>query len=704
MPLSRSRVAPLLLLPALLSAPQIALAQRSSCADALRLMVAQASGQPTDTSLFIFRDRGDADDALRRTTFLAMGSPRCPAAYGARGLIKQRLALTDWVPKEATGQRVGVRWKEDAVYDLGLAAKVGGPTAVAAATVGTQLLLPKKVDMPWLVREVGPGLLAAPTAESEIPDTIRYFWRGRLAAWLWHPTVADSAFSAYRAAGGSPDRAALELARLRLATDVPGADSLYYGSATSPDSSIVRELRADLAFVADSQELAAFDRVTARDRPQWLRRFWEDRDLESLHPRGSRLREHYRRIGVARTQFRLLSYPRQYELNELWINRDAEYDDRGLMYIRHGEPDATAGAVRSGTCPNISWLYRRPDGNLILHFVARQNPDDFRLVETLANVSGGRGATTRLRRAGSTQSCARVDGLFESRSWLDPIYGDLAGNQSRRNWERELAITTRSREISTTTDSELMRFPAALNASWRAYGLLGSTPGQGRVLVLTSVPAEALAPISEDPLAYGFRIRMVARSGPRSIELDSVRHLGVSQAPQPGEMITFTTEIPLQAGSWNVGVALDQPRDSAGEVLRDTVVPVPDPAARALALSDIVLGAETGGFRWMAPDGEFPLTSTGTYVRGRPIPVYYEVAGMRRGSETETEISFVREDGKGRSVIKFSERADNPVERIRRELNTSKSKPGRYTLTVKIRTADGRKVERQASMIILPER
>ena len=716
MPLSCCRSASVLLLHIFLinSGSKAMLAQSSTrpattrshhlgCADALRLVVAQAAGQPSDTSLFIFRGRGDADDALRRATFLALGSPRCPAAYGARGLIKQRLAQTDWVPKDAPGQRVGVRWREDALYDLVLAAKAGGSEAVAAATVGAQLLLPPKVDMPYLVKEVGPGLLAIPSAESEIPDTIRHYWHGRLAAWLWYPAVADSAFSAYRAAGGSPDRAALELARVRLASSAAGADSLYYSSAASPDSVIIRELRADLAFVADSQELTAFDKVAAKDRPSWLRRFWEDRDLESLHRRGSRLREHYRRIGVARARFRLLSYPRHYELNELWVNREAEYDDRGLVYIRHGEPDASAEAVRGGTCPNTSWLYRRPEGNLILHFVARQNPDDWRLVETLANVGGESGATTRVRRAGSTQSCARVDGLLESRLSLDAIYAELAGNQSRRNWERELAITTRSREVGTTTDSELLRFPAPLNVTWRAYGLLGSTPGRGRVLVLTSVPAEALAPISEDPLAYGFRMRMVARSGPRSVELDSVRHLGVSQAPEPGEMISFTTEIPLQAGSWNVGVALDQPRDSAGEVLRDTVVPVPNSAAQALALSDIVLGAETGGHRWMAPDGEFPLTSTGTYRRGRPIPIYYEVAGMRGGSETETEVTFVREDGKGRSVIRFSERADDPVERIRRELNTSKSKPGRYTLTVKIKTADGRKAERQASMIILPE-
>lgn len=671
-----------------------------SCDHALQLMVAQAVGGTTDTSIFVFKDRGDADDALRRLTNLAIGSPRCPAAYGARGLVKQRLARTDWVPKDLPGQRVGIRWKEDALYDIALAAKEGGPAAVAAATVGTQTLLPQKVEVPYLVKEIGPVLLDIPDAPSEIPDTIRYFLRGRLAAWLWRPATADSAFSAYQAAGGSADRAALELARLRLATGKSGGDSLYYQAAAAGDPKIARDLRYDIAFVADSQELSAFDRLQPSARTAWLHRFWEDRDLEDLRPRGSRLREHYRRIGAARDRFRLLSYPRQYELNELWVNRDAEFDDRGLVYIRHGEPDATASAARTGACPNTSWLYRRPEGNLILHFVARQNPDDFRVVETLANVSGQRGATTTVSRAGASHSCTVVDDLLESRRSLDPIYAQLAGNQTRRNWERELDITTRSRKISTTTDTDLLRFPSALNLSWRAYGLLGTTPRQGRMLVLVSVPATSLAPISQEPLAYGFRMRLVARSGPRAFELDSVRQLGVHQPPQPGQMVTFTTEVPLEMGTWNVGLALQQQRDSAGDVLHDREVPVPDGRGTRLALSDIVLGDGSGGRPWTAPDGPFPLSSTGSYVRGERIPIYYEIAGAGTKGDIESEVTFVRDDGKGRSVIRFSERADRPILRVRRELNTSKSQPGRYTLTVRVRTPDNRRAERRTTLIV----
>jgi hypothetical protein len=322
------------------------------------------------------------------------------------------------------------------------------------------------------------------------------------------------------------------------------------------------------------------------------------------------------------------------------------------------------------------------------------------LVETLANVAGEAGATTRIRQAGSARSCAAIDGLLDSRRSLDPIYAELAGNESRRNWERELAITTRSREISTTTDSDLLRFPSALNTAWRAYGLLGMQPGRGRALVVMSVPGSALVPISQQPLAYGFRMRLVARSGVRAVELDSVRHLGVQQAPEPGQMVTFTTEVPLAPGSWNVGLVIQQQQDSAGEVLRDKDVPVPDLAGKALALSDIVLGDKTGGRPWAAPDGPFALSSTGSYVKGEPIPIYYEIAGARPRSEIESEITFVRDDGKGRSVIRFSERFDGPIARVRRELNTSKSQPGRYSLTVRIKTPDGRRAERETTLIV----
>ena len=380
----------------------------------------------------------------------------------------------------------------------------------------------------------------------------------------------------------------------------------------------------------------------------------------------------------------------------------AEYDDRGLVFIRHGPPDQTAEAVRSGACPNSSWLYRRSEGNLVFHFVARQNPDDWRLVETLANVGAGAGATTRLRQSGASRSCRTVEGLLESRAPLDPIYGQLAVNQSRINWERELTMTTRSRQVGTTTDSHLPRFPRSLDVVWRAYGLLGTAPGRGRALLLVSVPGSVLTPISNTPVAYGFRARVVARSGGRAVEADTVRLLAVRQPPGPDQMITFTQELPLPPGTWNIAVSLVQPRDSAGQLLRDEAVAIPSSSQSVLALSDVVLGDAEGGRPWLAPDGPFPLSSTGLYPRGQSVPIYYEIAGAAAGGTIQTEIVMVGEKGKDRSVIRFNEPVRNRVLRVRRELGTSRSRPGRYTLEVRIRTPHGRKAERMTSFSVVP--
>jgi hypothetical protein len=122
-----------------------------------------------------------------------------------------------------------------------------------------------------------------------------------------------------------------------------------------------------------------------------------------------------------------------------------------------------------------------------------------------------------------------------------------------------------------------------------------------------------------------------------------------------------------------------------------------------LMLSDIVLGDVTGGRTWMAPGGRFFLSSTGSYNQGEPVPIYYEVAGANARGELETEITFVREDGKGRSVIRFIEQVDSPITKVRRELSTRQLQPGRYILTIKVRTADNRRALRQTSLSVSPK-
>lgn len=83
-----------------------------TCDLALQLMVSEVTNQRADTSIFRITNRGQADEALRKLTDLELRSPGCPAAYGVRGLVKQRLSRTDWVPKDAPGQHAGVPWEK----------------------------------------------------------------------------------------------------------------------------------------------------------------------------------------------------------------------------------------------------------------------------------------------------------------------------------------------------------------------------------------------------------------------------------------------------------------------------------------------------------------------------------------------------------------------------------------------------------------
>src|SRR5690606_38355006 len=91
---------------------------RISCADAAQVIDDQAAGRAIDSPVFHFGSRSQADEALRELTNLSLGSPPCAAAYGVRALLKWRLMATNYVPKDAPGQRTGVRWNEDAIYDL----------------------------------------------------------------------------------------------------------------------------------------------------------------------------------------------------------------------------------------------------------------------------------------------------------------------------------------------------------------------------------------------------------------------------------------------------------------------------------------------------------------------------------------------------------------------------------------------------------
>ena len=120
----------------------------------------------------------------------------------------------------------------------------------------------------------------------------------------------------------------------------------------------------------------------------WLQQFWNGRDHASLRSPNERLKEHYRRLYYVRRNFMLASANRHYQIEEIYHSGSTEFDDRGMIYLRHGDPTDRASLTGANIEPNETWRYARPDGDLVFNFVSREDVQDFKLVESLLDILG----------------------------------------------------------------------------------------------------------------------------------------------------------------------------------------------------------------------------------------------------------------------------------------------------------------------------
>ena len=208
----------------------------------------------------------------------------------------------------------------------------------------------------------------------------------------------------------------LSLVRLNIQQNNEEQAIGYFNLATDSikfevDSEFLFE---DLKYILKDKELDYFKTLSdVEDKRRFFHRFWDSRDPTPVSPINVRVLEHYRRLVYAEKnywfdrvrnevtdpdKFGVLKFPKSYELNE-------EFNDRGLIYIRYGEPDQTATTVSpsprfnlastsivSSTLPrNESWLYEQSadQPKRIFHFMVdpMASGNNWRLSPVLANFS-----------------------------------------------------------------------------------------------------------------------------------------------------------------------------------------------------------------------------------------------------------------------------------------------------------------------------
>ena len=136
----------------------------------------------------------------------------------------------------------------------------------------------------------------------------------------------------------------------------------------------------DVKYVVAPEEWQTYRQLTlANEYREFFRQFWLRRDPMPAAPTNLRLAEHYRRLLYAEQHF-------VYDGFRLWFNNPDKFgqihwpdvyalnhifNDKGLIFIRHGPPDERVFTTGSDLPANESWRYlRRGDQpEMVFHFM-----------------------------------------------------------------------------------------------------------------------------------------------------------------------------------------------------------------------------------------------------------------------------------------------------------------------------------------------
>ncbi len=575
--------------------------------------------------------------------------------------------------------------------------------------------------------------------------------RARIEREVGSPDSALAAVDSLLAHHPADAAGLLEQARVRFRIGRADGSVPWYQGLEHADSATTALYRADLRFVLPDSTLHAFDAASGAARATLMRRFWNLRDRDELHTPGDRLVEHYRRIDVARHNYRLASVRRHYDIIERYRPPVQEFDDRGVIYIRQGEPDGRASLEQPGIPNNESWVYHRGgEPDLLFHFVAREGVGDYRLVESILDIVGYAN-TVGLQNSGDIQGTsappmpqngrllvASSDSLatlrqrssdfalsqttaaiLRSRTELSPVYQRMltSGKGGAGGfWTEERAIGSRSIRVGTTTDRWERHYDRDLPAQVQL--LTASRDSiHSMVEVAYAIPVDGAqgAPQGNGrALAPRVRISVLGLDDSVVSVLDTITPPARGLAITTRNYLVGIVPVPVPAGHFTVRVGLEL--DRAGVVSgRDTVI-VPDPAGPALGLSDLALGVASLPLWWISDRNDtIRVNPVAEFHAGEPIELSFELEGVVPDSSYKIEMS-VRKPGGGspfRWLVKLfggdrdpftattTQRATAGRVLVQQGIALREAKPGRYVLQVTVSHRSDPKVTRTQEFTVV---
>jgi GWxTD domain-containing protein len=464
--------------------------------------------------------------------------------------------------------------------------------------------------------------------------------------------------------GTSPSLASrsllLSYALVNLKQPVEGAAAYRAGIGAIENAREADLYWHDIRPIASPEAEAEFQRLDMAAKRAYLLTFWQRLADQSFTSVDERVAEHYRRLHHTYENYRLdLPERRHYSSTAAYVPPwQTGFDDRGAIYLRHGEPNDTATHAGPDYEKNISWRYDRDDGDpLVFHFVSDEDIQDFKLVRRLSDVvitdssklSGqqrfsrscgvGGGCDNYDRRILETEREALRD-LYSSRGHLDPYYDRAATSLDAQILETEEINLARDIAIATSTQSYMPELPQA-PLLYPVYPVaFKNASGGAEVLFYYALPISEISVLpygsggSEIDYRYQLLVNTPGDQQPLARQEDDVKIASAKPIPrEAGVMLPGVRPVAVGPGDYEYGMKLTDLNSGRFNV-RQGAIHVDDFAKPGLSMSGIVLASRINP----ANDPANPFVRWGRlkvlplpsrlYRRTQPVFVYYEVYGL----------------------------------------------------------------------------
>ena len=718
------------------------------------------------------QDRGPYDQAIQLLERAIDGEGRWPYPWFALGVTQMASYRRAFVVKATNYSPAGASYREAALRSFARAIANDStfvPAADALAGITLSLghrLLPKMLAEPLRRVELVPGtapqvrLAAANVAfgNQEYERTLEI--------------LGD-----YLRRGGDRGVAGVEQARTLSALKRPEeAAAAYLAGLTGLTEAGLLAYREDLGWVAGQDEIDVLDTLALAAVPAWVGQFWRERDALNLRAPNERLIEHLRRWVYAHENF-LSHRPDDVPANaegfgpqdqsslfevgaiaevmtevaggipafRTYRRTQWELDDRGVMYLRHGEPTKRVSSVAGP--PNESWAYDLPEGRRVFHFLGSRAlgtqsattltaslPLDADMLDARADLDSRYALLAdRIQRleaqARTNQSLnaalAREAGL-EARTPGSTVIStgnnaqsvnNAIGNQSMTRlgadvlW-REAARNRGAIAAAVATDGYPQHYKTSLDAIVQVYGVGFGKGEPQRILTVFAVPGARLVPRRRPDggpgVLYPINFRVIALDRGTGVirQLDTTRTFLAPDTLRGDQHLSGLLELAVPAGAYQVRALVSQPGQEAGTgVGRDSVRIPADP--RDMILSDLILGRTESGLAWSYGGEKIPLNPLNAVPKGNGVELFYEVGGLVAGQKyTVTSTVRKAEDkptARPQLQVGFDFTAGAAYERVSRGLGLANLKPGAYVLSVAVEEqGSGRQVRRERALNVLP--